>query len=123
MRRATLVAALVLPVTLSACATAGSPFTGQEAEREVEIEVLNLNFSDATLHALRGGQRVRLGVVTGKRQDTFTVAWPTSLPIQIEIRLLGGERCVTREMFVDPGDRLYLEIPIDLSMGALCVRR
>lgn len=108
---------------VSGCATAGSPFTGADDEREIEIEVLNLNFSDATLHALRMGQRIRLGVVTGKQSDTFTVRWPSSLPLQIEIRLLGGERCTTREMPVDPGDQLYLEIPSDLSRGALCVRR
>lgn len=123
MRRAPLLATLLLSILVSGCTTARSPFSGGDGERDVEIEVLNLNFSDATLHALRGGQRIRLGVVIGKQQETFKVRWPTSLPIQIEIRLLGGERCTTQEMVVDPGDRLYLQIPIDLRSGALCVRR
>ncbi|HSG48306.1 MAG TPA: hypothetical protein VLA43_10870 [Longimicrobiales bacterium] len=123
MTRPVRVLSLLLMALVTACATAGSPFTGAEGEREIEIEVLNLNFSDATLHALRMGQRIRLGVVTGKQRETFTVRWPSSLPLQIEIRLLGGERCLTREMPVDPGDQLYLEIPIDLSRGGLCVRR
>lgn len=114
---------LVLAALTAGCASAGNPFPGEGEAREVEIEVLNLNFSDATLHALRMGQRIRLGIVTGKRSGTFTVEWPTSLPLQVEIRLLGGERCVTREMPVDPGDRLYLEIPQNLTTGGFCVRR
>lgn len=113
----------MLPVAAAGCASAGTPFPGEGEAREIEIEVLNLNFADATLHALRVGQRIRLGIVTGKRSERFTVEWPTSLPLQMEIRLLGGERCITRELPVDPGDRLYLEIPQNLSMGGLCVRR
>lgn len=113
-------AALVVPILLGACASAGDPFSGREAAREIEIEVLNLNFSDATLHAVRIGQRIRLGTVTGKQSSTFTLDWPASLPLRIEIRLLGGQRCTTGELTVDPGDRLYLEIPVEIRGSPLC---
>lgn len=116
-------ALIVFPVLVGGCASGRTAYPGEGPSREIEIEVLNLNFNDATLHALRLGQRVRLGIVTGKQTEIFRLEWPISLPIQIEIKLLAGDRCVTRELTADPGDRLYLEIPLDLNSGALCVRR
>ena len=123
MGRATLRILPLAAVLVAGCATAGNPFPREGEAREIEIEVLNLNFSDATLYALRVGQRIRLGIVTGKESTTFTIEWPVSFDMQIEIRLLGGDRCITREMPVDPGDRLYLEIPQNLATAAVCVRR
>lgn len=81
-----------------------------EGARTIRIEVLNLNFMDATLHALRGGERHRLGIVTGKAEATYTMEWPQSLPLQIEIDLLASDSCITRPLYVDPGDIIYLEI-------------
>ncbi|UCC25900.1 MAG: hypothetical protein JSU98_02145 [Gemmatimonadales bacterium] len=122
-RPLTLIAACA-SLGLAGCASSGSgdPFAG-EATESIEVEVVNLNFNDATLYALRMGQRIRMGVVTGARTETFTVRWATSFPLRIEIRLLGGERCVTDEIPVDPGDRIYLEIPQNLSRSGACIRR
>ena len=117
-------ALLVLALTGAACAapTQGSPFgVGPEGERTISIEVRNLNFSDATLHALRGAERVRLGTVTGKTDRTFRIEWTISVPLQIEIDLLAGERCTTRALNVDPGDAITLQIESDLRRSGDCV--
>lgn len=91
-------------------------------ERTIRIEVLNLNFMDATLHALRGGERHRLGVVIGKGEATYTMEWPQSLPLQIEIDLLASGSCITRPLQVDPGDIIELQIQSRLSMDPDCIR-
>ncbi|MEJ2538671.1 MAG: hypothetical protein P8188_01600, partial [Gemmatimonadota bacterium] len=100
---------------------ARAPFSdGGEARQSIEIEVRNMNFNQATLWAVRFGERIRLGIVEGKQDETFRIEWRTSAPMQIEIRLLGGDRCVTRSMTVDPGDALYLEVASDLATDPEC---
>lgn len=103
---------LVLALPLAGCATGGSndPFSAPEA-RQVEIEAVNLNWNDATLYVLRDGHRQRLGVVTGKGDRTFTVDWPSTHEMRIEIDIVTRGTCITHGMHVDPGDSLRLEIP------------
>lgn len=125
MRRPAFIPVLAATLLLTAgCAvgSAGDPFAGEAGEGSIQIEVLNLNFADATLYALRMGQRIRMGTVTGKQSETFTVRWPNSVPLRVEIRLLGGERCVTREMVADPGDEIYMEVAQQLSRDPDCSR-
>jgi hypothetical protein len=115
---------LLASLAASGCAagTQGSPFQGgADGERSIRIEVRNLNFSDATLHALRGSERVRLGIVTGKTDRSFDVPWTLSLPLQIQIDLLAGERCTTRPMQVDPGDVIQLQIESVLGRSGDCL--
>jgi len=124
MKRPLAVACVTAALLLPGCASAGSgdPFQG-EAGESVEVEVVNLNFNDVTLYALRLGQRIRVGIVGGAQTETFTIRWPTSLPLRFEFRIIGGDRCVTDEIPVDPGDQLYLEIPQNLRGSAVCIRR
>jgi hypothetical protein len=42
------------------------------------------------------------------------------MPFRVEIDLLAGGRCVTRELQVDPGDTVYLQIESRLSSMAEC---
>jgi len=108
---------------LGACATGralDSPFDSNSGR--ITIEVQNLNWSDATLWAYRGGQRVRLGIVGGKKDARFDIDWNFSQRLQIEIDLLAGNRCITPELGVDPNDIIELQIPIDLSSGSNCLR-
>lgn len=103
---------LVLALPLTGCATGGSddPFSPGDARR-VEIEAVNLNWNDATLYVLRNGHRQRIGVVAGKGDRTFTVDWPSTYEMRIEIDVLTRGTCVTAGMHVDPGDSLRIEIP------------
>ena len=85
-----------------------------EGEGSIRVRVENQNFSDATIHALRGGERLRLGRVTGKSESNFTVRWTFSLPLQFEVDLTGGTGCNVRPISVDPGDQVILHIPIQV---------
>ena len=95
-----------------------SPFIGQEDAR-INIEVINHGFQDATLHLVWTGQRRRLGIVTGTRTANFMVPWSFSDMIQIEIRLLAGRGCTTRQIWADPGDIIFLEIQSGLRYCGL----
>lgn len=111
----------VLPLT--SCSTTpgrGDPFSGGGGREEIRIEVRNLNFSDATLYAIGGGMRRRLGVVPGKGDAAFTIPWRFSLPLAIEIDLLAGVRCTTQEMMTDPGDIIELQIDLELRRSEFC---
>lgn len=123
--RLRLAPALLLPVlALWGCAGAGSdvenPFDNRAGMNQIEIQVQNLNWHDATLHAHRGGQRQRLGIVTGKRDASFTMEWRQLLPLQIEIDLLASGSCITRPLQVAPGEIVVLQIEARLDMDPDC---
>ena len=91
------------------CSNSRSPFVDQ-ADGRINIEVVNLNFQDATVYALWRGERRRLGVVTIGRDGRFILPWPTSYELRFEIDLLAGINCTTRPIRADPGDVILLEI-------------
>jgi hypothetical protein len=101
---------------ITACVSASGPpaepsFAGWESADEIRLEVLNHNFADVTVWMVaRDAARSRLGVVTGKTEETFVVPWAFTQPLRLEFDLLAGPRCQTRSMSVDPGDILQLEI-------------
>ncbi len=108
---------------LTSCLTAPtqrSPFSGGGAREEIRIEALNLNFNDATLWAIGGGVRRRLGVVPGKGEASFTLPWRFSQTLAIEIDLLAGDRCTTREMTTAPGDIIEVQIDLNLRRSGFC---
>ena len=98
-----------------------SPF--EAGAQSIRIDVLNRNFADATLRVIMAGSRRRLGSVTGHTNTTFRLDWPSSRPQQIEIDLLAGQNCTTREIIVDPGDVIELQIEPDLRSGGACMFR
>jgi hypothetical protein len=117
----------VLPFALlfaTACSVtrAGSPFEASvEGDRTIRIEVRNFNFADATLYARRGSERIRMGVVTGKTDQTFNIPWSVSLPLQVEINLLAGDRCITRPRSVEPGEVILVQIQINMANDPDCI--
>lgn len=116
-----LAAALLLTVTGCGILPGGSGLFGERRARpQIRIQVTNLNFQDATLHALRGGERHRLGTVTGKGSATYTLDWRTPLPLQLEVDLLAGGRCTTRPITLDPGDEVQFQIEVDLRRMIDC---
>lgn len=113
--------ALLGLLTATSCSTLGratDPFsTGPEARAgRIEVTVQNLNFSDANFFAFRQGERIRLGSVTGKSDESFNLAWNFSLPLRFEAQLIGGQSCRVRDLMVDPGDELWVRIPTELSV-------
>lgn len=117
---------LVLGVALSGCASStGSsnpgPFdTSSARPADVQLIVQNRNFADARLYTIQRGKRTQLGTVGGKRDAEFTLPWTMSDPLRIEINLLAGPTCTTREMLVDPGDILDLQIAAVFSQSSFC---
>lgn len=110
-------------LAVSACAARGGPDSPYAAGSDrITIEVDNHNWSDATLWAHRAGARQRLGVVGGKKRASFDMDWSFSQPLEVEIDLLAGGRCITPSLQVDPDDIIELQIPIELERGATCLR-
>jgi hypothetical protein len=93
-----------------------SPFAGpaERGEEQIQVRIENHNFNDANVHALRGGERIRLGTATGKTDEDFRVRWNGTFPVEFEISLVGGGSCRVRSMIVDPGDRVWVRIPSEI---------
>ena len=97
--------------------TLDSPLGDQE-DRRIRIEIQNRGFDDATVHALFDARRIRLGIVTGKRTGNFMLPLDNSILLKLEIDVLAGPSCTTRDMWVDPGDIIVMEIlSVDLISG------
>ena len=116
LRSLRLPAVVALALSLSVCAKPASknPFAApgtQRGEGSIQVRVDNQNFGDATIHAIRGGERIRLGQVTGKSEQSFTMRWNFSLPLEFEVNIIGGQGCGVRPLSVDPGDRVWVRIP------------
>jgi len=90
---------------------------GSGAEESVRVEVQNLNFNDATIFAMRSGQQVRLGRVTGKSDQTFTISWNFALPISFRVDIVGGQSCRTPSIGVDPGSLVWVQVPSDAGLS------
>lgn len=119
---------LSLLLALTSCATSAGGRESREAashgDDEIRIDILNHNFSDATIWAvIRESSRRRLGVVTGKTDETYVLEWDFTQPLRLEIDLLAGARCLTRPIDVDPGDILQLEIQAVFRDTEFCENR
>lgn len=121
-------AGATLLLAVAACASggrstaSGNPFgLAQGEEREIRILVRNFNFNDASVWAVvRDARRQRLGTVTGKSEATFTMEWTFTDALRLEFDLIGGVRCVTGALPVDPGEILELQISVDPSQDPMC---
>jgi hypothetical protein len=108
-RRYFLASALIF---LSACMYSRGP---QQPEEATTLKVDNQSIADMTIYAVRGGQRIRLGLATGLRVSTFTI--PSSLifgatPLKFLADPIGSNRLpVSDEITVSPGDVVTLTIP------------
>ncbi|MDZ7780895.1 MAG: hypothetical protein U5R14_13320 [Gemmatimonadota bacterium] len=91
-----------------------NPFDGsleQEQEDRLRIQIQNMNFNDVTIYAVSAGQRERLGNVTGKTDRNFRLRWNYANPISFEIDVVGGSGCDTNPLAVEPGARVWVQIP------------
>ncbi|MDX1492609.1 MAG: hypothetical protein R3253_00940 [Longimicrobiales bacterium] len=109
---------------LAACGAsrndARSPFDGggrggNSIEDRIRIDVQNINFNDVTIWAIRQGQRVRLGRVTGKTDETFRLDWNLALPIYFVIDVTGGRSCRTNQVSVEQNARVWVIIPANVG--------
>jgi hypothetical protein len=70
-------AALVALMSLTACTSSmertGSAAGEVAANDAVSVLVMNNNYNDVNVYAVRGGERIRLGTVTGNSSSTLTM--------------------------------------------------
>ncbi|MCJ7627437.1 MAG: hypothetical protein MUO50_03515 [Longimicrobiales bacterium] len=67
---------------------------------------------------MNGGRR-RLGQITGKQENVFTLPLRIPSELYLEIDFLAGPTCLTERMVVDPGDHLELIIQNE-NLGWTC---
>jgi hypothetical protein len=117
--------AIVLLIGIAACSSAASGDYDELApasSNELTLEATNQNFYEATLYALIGSQRIRLGTVRSNAEETFTFRW-TGPELRIEIQLISVGSYFTESMNVDRGDILQLVIEPDLDRRIPITRR
>ncbi|MBW3534699.1 MAG: hypothetical protein KY453_05700 [Gemmatimonadetes bacterium] len=98
-------------------------------DRSVQVEVTNNNWMDMTVHAVRGGTRVRLGTVTTGSSQRFDL--PRSLnaragDLHLVADPIGSQRMhQSRPIMVEPGGlvRWSLENHLALSSFSVAMRR
>jgi len=114
MRRFPAVAfALVLTLPTAGChrrdTTPATPLA------EIAVTVENQNFLDMDVFVVRGGQRVRLGMVPGLTTRILMVRPDLvgySAEVQFEVHPIGGRaNPISETMTVRPGDVIHLTIP------------
>jgi len=115
---ATACALVVMSGCIGGLGRSPDPF-GSRAEQgreQLRVEVQNLNFNDATVFAVRQGQRIRLGQVTGKNDGKFTVEWNLALPVEFRIDIVGGQSCSVGGIPADPGSTIWIQVPADVGL-------
>lgn len=106
----------VLPA-LIAVACSGMGRTGDDTAPRAEamVKVENQNYLDVNVYVVRGGQRMRLGTVTGLSSRLFTLRPDMIGPafdVQFEAHPIGGRTNPrTETISVHPGDVVELTIP------------
>lgn len=105
---------VLLLLVLAAC-SGNQRDEGLAAEEETTVRVANRAWTDMTIYAIAGGQRVRLGSVSGSsttvlRIPSRVVGFGRSLTFVADP--LGSDRTSSSfEIFVHPGDEITLTIP------------
>jgi hypothetical protein len=93
------------------------------AESEIAIEVENHNYSDIIIYLVRGGQTLRLGMVTGLSTAHFIFPFRRLGPggeARLRAYPIGGPSAYTSEsMVVQPGQWIKWTLESDLSRSFL----
>ena len=113
-------AVILLAGACAARAGEGNPAITPGLEDQIEIRIINNNFSDARMYAVHPQGREYIGVLTGKTEANYILDWDLSQTLAIEISLLAGGTCTTEELIVDPGEALFLSIDSTLATMANC---
>ena len=104
---------LRLGLALGACH--GRTAAPVNPQAEVAVNVDNQNFADMNVFIIRGGQRIRLGMVPGLTSRILMVR-PDLIgygaEVQFELHPIGGRgNPLSETISVRPGDVIHLTIP------------
>src|SRR3989442_13387038 len=87
----------------------------EPARAETAVRVENQNYLDMDVFLVRGGHRIRLGMVTGLSTHLFMLrpeVVGTGTDLQFEFHPIGGRANPrTERIMVQPGDVIELTIP------------
>jgi len=105
---------LVLAALVAVACHRGAP-APINPQAEVAVNVDNQNFADMNVFLIRGGQRIRLGMVPGLSTRILMVR-PELIgygtEVQFELHPIGGRaNPVSETISVRPGDVIHLTIP------------
>lgn len=112
--RPTYIALLFLLLTFSGCAS-GARQGAAPAQEQTTLRVQNQSWLDMNVFVLRGGQRIRLGMVPGS--STRVLVIPSNVmfgmtPLRFLADPVGSPRTpISHEITVRPGDQVTLIIP------------
>jgi len=101
-----------LMLALSGCSStrsAADPFTGS-TRGTVSVTVQNGYSDDANIYSRQLSRLRRVGSVRAGGSERFQLDWNVRGPLQFEVRLPGGNRCLTNGTQVDPGDQILVSI-------------
>ena len=118
-----LLGTVVVALLAAGCgSTAAPPPTlGGDASQALTITIRNEQIDAARITLWVNSARRRLGDVRGNSTETFQVPMPVSASVRMEFDLTLGASCVTRDVFLAPGDVIDVTIPVDLRMmQAVC---
>ena len=108
-RPAAAASVVALALLAVACAPRNAepvPFTGAGADPTMLLTVDNQDYRDATVYANWNGVNHRVGTVTGKTTETFTIAW-RDYQVRLEVDFLGGGEMKLGDLIaVQPGEHL-----------------
>ena len=111
---------MLMVVTGCAAGTRPDPMAGRGGGAStIQLRVTTLGFNDATLTALTTGSRSRLGVVSGKANQTFNIPWSGLQELRVQISVLAGGDYTTPSVTVNPGERVELLIQENLRSSQL----
>ena len=91
----------------------------------VTVSVLNNNWQDVDVYAVRNGQRIRLGNVTATRTGVFVLPQGVALApdLRIQIHPLAATRdYISPKLVVSPGDVVEIVVLNALSQTSVVVR-
>lgn len=99
-------------LALTACAAGGQsgsqdPFGGGAPGfgDPVLVTIENNDFRDATVYGYWSGVRERIGMVTGKTSETFSIDWKSEM-FSFYVNFVGGGEYRSEEIDVWAGDHL-----------------
>ena len=106
-----------------AASTPRAAFSGSRDE-VLQITVRNRQLDEARVWLWVDGQRQRLGSVRGNENETFFHPISNISTVHMEFDLTLGQRCITANVSLGPGDVVDAVIPSNLNMmAAVCRRR
>jgi hypothetical protein len=109
---------------LAACASGASRISGRPGLQPVSLTVTNQNWLDVDVFVVRGGNRIRIGEVSGNGSATLSI--PSSLVVNGQVQLLadpvGSNDTYTTDMIsVAPDEKVQLTVAPRMRMSSFAV--